>query len=265
MKQVLVGPEDAHLGYVELEGTDPALVYLHGLGASAPIYFTRTAQEPGLAGRRILMIDFLGFGISDRPATLGYTLEDHADSIARAFDSLGLSRVDVVAHSMGGTIALVLARRRPDLVRRLVLAEPTSGPCVRPRVEEFTEAEFVEHGFRQALLEAGPAWAATMRLADPVAFYRTETALGSQAALVSRDLLLNLAVPCALVLGELTADLAYDPAIFTSTVPIRTVVGAAHCMMLDNPSGFATAIVETLDELADEGCDPVQTRGVGAR
>ena len=250
MKQVLVGPEDARLGYVEFEGSGPALVFLHGLGASAPIYFARTAQEPGLAGRHVFMFDFLGFGISDRPTGLGYTLEDHADSIARAFDVLGLSGVDVVAHSMGGAIALVLARRRPDLVGRLVLAEPASGTCARPRITPFTEAEFVDHGFRQALLDAGPAWAATMRLADPVAFYRTETALGREAAVVTADLLLNLAMPCALVLGALTADLDYDPAIFTSPVPVRTIARAEHCMMLDNPTGFAAAIAETLNELA---------------
>lgn len=116
-----MGPEGARLGYLELDGDGPALVFLHGLGACSAIYFARTAIEPVLAGRRALMIDFLGFGISDRPAGFGYTLEDHADSIARALDTLGLEGVDMVAHSMGGSIALVLASRRPDLVGRLVL------------------------------------------------------------------------------------------------------------------------------------------------
>ena len=98
MKQVEVGPQGARLGYVELEGDGPTMVFLHGLGASAVVYNTRTAAEPVLAGRHVVMIDFLGFGISDRPAGFGYTVQDHADSIARALDALGLSGVDLVGH-----------------------------------------------------------------------------------------------------------------------------------------------------------------------
>jgi pimeloyl-ACP methyl ester carboxylesterase len=249
VKQVEVGPEGARLGYVEFDGDDPALVFLHGLGACSPIYFARTAVEPVLAGRRAIMIDFLGFGISDRPAGFGYTLEDHADSIARVLDTLGLARVDMVAYSMGGSIALVLASRRPDLVGRLVLAEPNLGPSARPRVEPFTEAAFVQFGFEQALSAVGPQWGATMRLADPVALYRTERALGRGTTPMMDELLLNFAVPCALVEGALTAELAEDPSIRASGIPLRVVSAAGHCMMLDNPAGFARAITEALADL----------------
>lgn len=58
-EHIEVGPECPRLGYVELDGTGPPLVFLHGLGSSSPIYFTRTATDPALAGRRVLMIDFL--------------------------------------------------------------------------------------------------------------------------------------------------------------------------------------------------------------
>ena len=158
MKHVEVGPDGARLGYVELDGDGhgPALVYLHGLGACSPVYFARTAAEPVLAGRRVIMIDFFGFGISDRPANFGYTLQDHADSIARALDALGVSGADVIAHSMGGGVAVVLADRRPDLVGRLVLAEPSLKASVRPLVELLTEEAFIESGFQQHLVAVGP-------------------------------------------------------------------------------------------------------------
>ena len=250
MKQVEVGPQGALLGYVELEGDGPPLVFLHGLGACSPVYNTRTAVDPALAGRHVVMIDFLGFGISDRPVGFGYTMADHADSIARALDILGLREVDLVGHSMGGTVALVLAIRRPDLVARLVLAEPNSGPMARPRIDPFTEETFVDHGFQQALADVGPAWAATMRLADPVALYRTEVSLGRDPVLITGDLLRDLAVPCALVEGEQSAGLANDPSIRDSGVPVRIVADAGHCMMLDNPAGFARAISEALGALA---------------
>ncbi len=249
MKHVKVGPEGARVGYVELDGVGPALVFLHGLGACSPIYFTRTAVDPALAGRRVLMIDFLGFGISDRPTGFGYTVEDHADSIARALDTLGLSGVDLVAHSMGGAIALVLADRRPDLIGRLVLAEPNLGPSPRPRIEPFTEADFVASGFQQALAAVGPQWAATMRLADPVALYRSERALGRGTTPMMGELLLNLTVPCALVEGERTAELADDPSLRAAGLPVLVVADAGHTMMLDNPTGFARAIAQALTDL----------------
>jgi pimeloyl-ACP methyl ester carboxylesterase len=250
VKQIEVGPEGARLGYVEFDGDGPALVFLHGLGACSPLYFARTAIEPVLAGRRALMIDFLGFGISDRPAGFGYTLEDHADSIARALDTLGLEGVDMVAHSMGGSIALVLASRRPDLMSRLVLVEPNLRPTARPRVEPFTEATFVQFGFEQALTAVGPEWAATMRLADPIALYRTELALGRGTTPMMDELLLNLAVPCVLVEGERTSALADAPSKCVSGIRVLIVPGAGHTMMLDNPVAFARVIAEALDELA---------------
>ena len=251
MKHVEVGPDGARLGYVEFDGDGdgPALVYLHGLGACSPVYFARTAAEPVLARRRVLMIDFLGFGISDRPAGFGYTLEDHADSIARGLDALGVSGADVIAHSMGGGVAVVLADRRPDLVGRLVLAEPSLRPSARPLVEPFTEETFVQSGFQQELVAVGPQWAATMRLADPVALYRTEMALGRGMTTMLDEVLLTLAVPRAIVEGEKSGWLGDDPAIRAAGIPVHVVAGAGHTMMLDNPAGFARAIAEALDEL----------------
>jgi pimeloyl-ACP methyl ester carboxylesterase len=64
------------------------------------------------------------------------------------------------------------------------------------------------------------------------------------------ELLLNLTIPCALVEGALTAELAEDPTIRASGIPLRVVSAAGHCMMLDNPAGFARAIAEALADLA---------------
>ena len=256
MKHVEVGPDGAQLGYVELDGdgsSSPTLVYLHGLGACSPVYFARTAAEPVLAGRRVLMIDFLGFGLSDRPTGFGYTLDEHADAIARGLDALGVSGADVIGHSMGGGIAVVLADRRPDLVGRLLLAEPSLRPSPRPFAEPFTDDEFVAFGFQQQLAAVGHRWAATMRLADPVAMHRSELALGPGMRNLHDDVLLTLAVPRAIIEGELSGWLSGDPTIRAAGIPVRVVAGAGHVMMLDNPVGFARAIAESLDELGATG------------
>ena len=124
-----VTADGSRIRWVEIPGaTAPARVYLHGLGASSGPYFTAAANHPALAGHRSLLIDLLGFGISDRPTDFGYTLEDHADALATALKATDVDAADVIAHSMGGSVAILLATRHPDLVGRLVLVDANLDP-----------------------------------------------------------------------------------------------------------------------------------------
>lgn len=251
MKHVEVGPDGAHLGYVEIDGREdlPPLVYLHGLGSSSAVYFAQSATEPALAGRRVLMLDFLGFGISDRPESYGYTLSDHADTAARALDLLGVSGADVIGHSMGGGVAVLLAEWRPDLVGRLVLAEPSLRPSPRPRVEAHTELSYIEAGFAAALAEVGLTWAATMRLASPVAMFRSEHALGATMPVLD-GVLLGLEMPRAIIEGDQSGWLHDDPDLRAAGIDVHVITGAGHTMMLDNPAGFAHALALALPEVS---------------
>src|SRR5689334_3324355 len=109
MRDAQVTPGGARIRWVEFPGdTRHTRVYLHGLGASSAPYFAATAVHPALAGPRSLLIDMLGFGISDRPGDFDYTLEGHADTVARALEAARVQAADVVAHSMGGAVAIVL-------------------------------------------------------------------------------------------------------------------------------------------------------------
>ena len=251
MKHVEVGPDGAHLGYVEIDGRAdlPPLVYLHGLGSSSAVYFAGSAADPSLAGRRVLMLDFLGFGISDRPVSFGYSLPEHAETAARALDLLGVRGADVIGHSMGGGVAVLLAEQRPDLVGRLVLAEPSLHPSPRPRVEPYTEQSYVDGGFAAVLDEVGLTWAATMRLASPVAMYRSEHALGATMPVLD-DVLLALPMPRAIIEGDQSGWLHDDPQLRAAGIDVHVVTGAGHTLMLDNPTGFAQAVARALDGVA---------------
>src|SRR5207302_8767035 len=135
------------------------------------------AARPELVGRRSLFVDLPGHGISDRPAHFGYTLQEHADALAAALDAAGLTDCELVAHSMGGAVAIVLAHRRPDLVSRLVLAEANLDPyppstAGSSGIASYEEDDYVDNGGHARVLEkVGPSWAATMRLADPRALH----------------------------------------------------------------------------------------------
>lgn len=101
VRSAAVTPEGSRIRWVELPGQEPPRVYVHGLGATSPAYFAEVAVHPLLAGRRSLLIDMLGHGISDRPTDFDYTLESHADALAAALTDAGVTGAELIAHSMG--------------------------------------------------------------------------------------------------------------------------------------------------------------------
>src|SRR5689334_1238771 len=79
VRQTEFGPEGAFIRWTEAAGVEPTRVHVHGLGAASGAYTAHISAHPALAGRRTLYVDLPGFGISDRPADFGYSLEEHAD------------------------------------------------------------------------------------------------------------------------------------------------------------------------------------------
>lgn len=95
------------------------LVLLHGAFSAIGTSFGLVL--PGLAeGRRVIAFDLQAHGRTadtDRPMTL----EAMADDVAAALAALGIEQADVGGYSMGGGVALRVAIRHPEVVRKLVL------------------------------------------------------------------------------------------------------------------------------------------------
>jgi len=70
---------------------------------------------------RTIAPDHLGFGLSDRPRNAPYTPEWHCENFVEFVEALDVGPLTLVVHDFGGPIALPLAFRRPDLVKRLVV------------------------------------------------------------------------------------------------------------------------------------------------
>src|SRR4051812_10080351 len=108
--------------YYEIHGAGRPLVLLHGaymtIDLMGPIV-------PGLAaGRQVIAVEQQAHGRTadiDRPMTY----EGMADDTAGLLRHLGLEQADVLGYSMGGGVALQLAIRHPELVRKLVVASAT--------------------------------------------------------------------------------------------------------------------------------------------
>ncbi|MEV0846367.1 alpha/beta hydrolase [Streptomyces sp. NPDC049954] len=255
MRDAVVTPGGDRMRWVELPGQEPSRVYVHGLGASSPAYFTESAVNPLLAGRRSLLVDLLGHGISDRPAGFRYTLEDHADALAAALTSAGVTGGEVVGHSMGGSVAIVLAARHPHLVSRLVLVDANLDPVPAAtatggsgHIASFTEEEFLDHGWQEVRDQAGPHWWATMRLTGREALHRSATHLARGTVPTMRELLLDLKIPRTFLLPEVDGPLPGTDALTEAGVRVVAIPDCGHNIMLDNPEGFARATATALTE-----------------
>jgi 2-hydroxymuconate-semialdehyde hydrolase len=103
-------------------GAGPPLLLVHGSGPGVSAWANWRLVMPTLAQRRrVLAPDMLGFGFTDRPADAEYNLSRWVGQLLDLMDALQLDRADIVGNSFGGALALALAIRAPERVRRLVL------------------------------------------------------------------------------------------------------------------------------------------------
>jgi pimeloyl-ACP methyl ester carboxylesterase len=113
---------------VELAGSGPDLLLVHGLSASRREW---DAVAPELTGRfRLIMPDLAGRGESPAGPGLRFGLEDETERLTALFDELALDRPVVVGHSQGAALAVALAARRD--CAGLLLLNPVNPWTARP-------------------------------------------------------------------------------------------------------------------------------------
>ncbi len=133
MKVVSFPQEAISVALLDLPGTDSTAtprVFLHGLGSSSIDIFPEIVSQPSMRSARSVLIDLPGFGHSTAPEIWSFSLEDQATFVAGVVEETELPPIDVIGHSMGGSVAIALTARRPDLVNRLIVAEPNLDPGV---------------------------------------------------------------------------------------------------------------------------------------
>lgn len=111
-----VGPGRLH--YVD-EGRGPAVLCVHGTPTWSYLYRHLIGELSG--DYRVIAVDHLGFGLSDKPSGWGYRPADHARNLEVFVERLGLEDFTLVVHDFGGPIGLSYALAHPERVRALVL------------------------------------------------------------------------------------------------------------------------------------------------
>jgi pimeloyl-ACP methyl ester carboxylesterase len=114
-----------HNLFLRQTGAGPDVVLLHGLGDSSIGW---QFIEPGLiqAGYRVSVWDALGAGRSAKPASGDYSIQAHVGRLEEMLEALGIRKAVFVAHSLGGSEALLFAERNPQRVGALCLIDPAA-------------------------------------------------------------------------------------------------------------------------------------------
>jgi pimeloyl-ACP methyl ester carboxylesterase len=257
------------LHYLEWPGctTDLALIFLHGGGLHAHTFdlVGNLLRHHG----RCIGLDLRGHGDSE-PSPAGYGSEETADDISSVVEQLGLEKVVLVGHSMGGIGAITWAARRPPELAGLVIVDV--GPELkndatasindsitsRPTFADLEEVEAYVGGGASAAdsMAANLRWGDDGRLTfkyDDSQFneHRIRLAEGD----VMRALARLIDCPTTILRGSRSKVLSDEAATeLASLIPGATwhrIEDAGHTIQSSNPVGLAAAVTAFLAEFVN--------------
>lgn len=255
-----VTTEKGPVSYAD-SGEGLPLVVLHSLLTDRHAFDRVVGDLPG----RVLMLDLPGFGDTARARA---TIDAFADSVAAAVEEIcGDDGPPVVmGNGLGAFVALALAIRHPDLVRRLILVGCGATFPDEARPALLRMIELVESGgmeavtpialrriFTEDFLDSHPAEAEergrVLAETDTGAFVDACRALHG---LDLSDDARGVEAPTLIVVGE--DDQATPPAMAVGLLQLLpdaslvTMTGVAHAPQLQDPAGFVQAIEPFLEE-----------------
>jgi len=112
---------------VVVQGTGPDVILIPGLAGSREVWKGTVAAVPGY---RYHLVQVAGFGGTPaRGNSKGEVVAPLAEEVARYIRSLGLRRPAIVGHSMGGTVAMMVAARHPSLPGRVMVVDMLPQPA----------------------------------------------------------------------------------------------------------------------------------------
>ena len=125
--------QDVRMAYMDVPASGTpngrTVVLFHGMNFGG-FYFSGPIEMLRKEGFRVLVPDQIGFGRSSKPI-IPYNFHDMALNSRKLLQSLGVAKVSVIGHSMGGMLAARFSASYPDVVERVILCNPIGLTDVR--------------------------------------------------------------------------------------------------------------------------------------
>jgi len=227
----------------------PPLVMLHGWAASHKFWkYCFSAFAPRW---RVVAPDMVGFGISEKPDR-DYTLQGLTQWFGAFLDALKLERVTLVAHSMGGTIALLYALEHPERIEKLVVCNPLivgatafstrNRLCMKPGIRRLlfwgTRMGPIRRWLQKDFTAAGGLDPDLARDVTMGTFQSTFASLTSASKADLRGKLASLAVPTLAIGTDGDALVAPDQYAMVPAQKKVCIPATGHIPMIERPEDF---------------------------
>ena len=243
--------------YLRTGGATPPVVLLHGLTGSGACWTPLAKKLEGELD--VVMPDARGHGGSSAPRH-GYRYEDLADDVVGLISALGLSHPVLLGHSMGGMTAAVVASRRSDILRGLILVDPTFLSPARQR--EVYESDVADQhrqvfGSRKSELVAQARARHPHRSPELVEIQveaRLATSLPAFDVLTPpnpdyREVMSAIDVPTLLVIGDrtvVTLEMATELRSLNARLQIEQISDAGHGLPFTQPERLGQVVLPFL-------------------
>lgn len=254
MKLHSISANSGALRFINFQGEGIPLLILHGLGCASTFEYPHVALSPALLGRRMILLDLFGYGYSDHPNDFGYTVCDHATTVTNLVTALGIKKLNLYGHSMGGSVAIKAAHQMGDRVKNLVLSEANldaGGGSGSREIASSDQDEYIDKNHAEVISSAVThgftEWAATMRLSSAKAVYLGALSLVQGQTPSWRELFYQHPARKSFIFGEKSLPDPDFDALPANGIKTLIVKNAGHSMGLENPTGLAKAIAMAID------------------
>ncbi|MFA9373712.1 MAG: alpha/beta fold hydrolase [Poseidonibacter sp.] len=103
-------------------GEGEVILFIHGSGPGVSAYANWRLSMPVLAEKfRVIAPDMVGFGYSDRPEDITYSMDIWVEQAIDLMDALNIKKFNIVGNSFGGGLAISLAIKYPERLNKIVL------------------------------------------------------------------------------------------------------------------------------------------------
>ena len=251
-KRIAVRYQGKRIGISVLrrETGQKVILFIHGLGCAKEA-FDLAFAAPGLHKYSLLAADLVGFGDSSKPARFTYRMEDQAGVLKTLLEEIGFETVHIVAHSMGGTVGLLLSEKIQGSVGSFtnvegnlvgedcgLLSRWSAGVSRHDFLNGFFDE--IKESIARSCRDEVRTW---LEKSDPLAFYRSAVSLlrwSESGRLLEKFKMLQTRK--LYVYGERNRGLSVLDRL--GSIPRAEIPDSGHFIMLDNPGEFYREIAE---------------------